>query len=59
MESINLINVFYSERVESVSKFDKTLLKQASSINKSLVTLGNVIQSLGSLMRILSIHLHM
>ena len=40
-------DVLLSERVESVSKFDKTLLKQASGINKSLVTLGNVIQSLG------------
>ena len=39
--------VFCSERADPQHKYNKGVLKEASSINKSLVTLGNVIVALG------------
>jgi len=44
-----MINVLYSERADATSNFDKNRLKEGSLINKSLTTLGNVIQALGKL----------
>ena len=41
------IFLFSSERADPQHKYNKGVLKEASSINKSLVTLGNVIVALG------------
>ena len=37
-----------SERADPHLKYNKGILKEASNINKSLVTLGNVIVALGT-----------
>ena len=39
--------LFYSERADPMTRCDKDRLKEGSNINKSLVTLGIVIQTLG------------
>ena len=39
--------IFFSERADPNSHYNKGRLKEGANINKSLVTLGNVIQSLG------------
>ena len=39
--------LFCSERVDPTSPYNKNRLKEGANINKSLVTLGNVIKALG------------
>lgn len=41
----NVLNC--SERADPTSQYNKGRLKEGANINKSLVTLGNVIQALG------------
>ena len=44
----NCVCVVDSERADPHHKYNKGILKEASNINKSLVTLGNVIVALGN-----------
>ena len=37
----------FSERADPTTKYDKNRQKEGANINKSLVTLGNVISALG------------
>ncbi|KAI0237575.1 Kinesin-like protein KIF16B [Lamellibrachia satsuma] len=47
VSKINLVDLAGSERADPIARCDKSRLKEGANINKSLVTLGIVIQALG------------